>query len=280
MRLLTAGSLVRAQQGEPEKSASGNRCAFSFAKRQRPCAFTAARADGVQQSKTERTNKRRGAAVNCAGAERARWAMQRGGGGPGNRAMCRGPVARGAARQFPGSEWSLVRAQQGEPEKSALGNRCAFSFAKRPTTLCVHSRKSWRGAAKQNRTHKQNGAGRLLTAPEPSAPGGRCSEAEAGPETERCAAGRWPVVHRDNFRARNGRWFEPGRGSQKKAHRVTGALFLLQSGNDPVRSQPQELTGCSKATPNAQTKRRGAAVPFAGAGQPKINQSNKRRTSQ
>ena len=86
-------------------------------------------------------------------------------------------------------------------------NRCAFSFAKRPTTLCVHSRKSWRGAAKQNRTHKQNGAGRLLTAPEPSAPSGRCSEAEAGPETEGCATGLWPVVQRDNFRARNGRWF-------------------------------------------------------------------------
>ena len=87
---------------------------------------------------------------------------------------------------------SLVRAQQGEPEKSASGNRCAFSFAKRPTTLCVNSRKSWRGAAKQNRTHKQNGAGRLLTAPEPSAPSGRCSEAEAGPETEGCAAGKGP----------------------------------------------------------------------------------------
>ena len=57
MRLLTAGSLVRAQQGEPEKSASDNRCAFSFVKRQRPCAFTAARTSGVQQSKTGRTDK-------------------------------------------------------------------------------------------------------------------------------------------------------------------------------------------------------------------------------
>ena len=72
-------------------------------------------------------------------------------------------------------------------------------------------------------------------------------------------------MQRDNFRARNGRWFEPGRGSQKKAHRVTGALFLLQSANDPVRSQPQELAGCSKAKPNAQTKRLGAAVNCAGA---------------
>ena len=89
-----------------------------------------------------------------------------------------------------------------------------FFFCKATTTLCVNSRKNRRGAIKQNRLNKQNGAGRLFTAPEPSVPSGRCSEAEAGPETERCAAGRWPVVHRDNFRARNGRWFEPGRGSR------------------------------------------------------------------
>ena len=154
MRLLTAGSLVRAQQGEPEKSASGNRCVFSFAKRQRPCALIAARADGVRQSKTERTNKRRGAAVNCAGAERARWAMQRGGGGPGNRAMCRGPVTRGAARQFPGSEWSLVRAGQGEPEKSALGNRCAFSFAKRQRPCALIAARA--DGVRQSKTERTN----------------------------------------------------------------------------------------------------------------------------
>ena len=140
MRLLTAGSLVRAQQGEPEKSASGNRCAFSFAKRQRPCAFTAARADGVRQSKTERTNKRRGAAVNCAGAERARWAMQRGGGGPGNREMCHGPVARGAARQFPGSEWSLVRSVHTHIHAYRVTG--AFFFYKTQTNWCDNSCKS------------------------------------------------------------------------------------------------------------------------------------------
>ena len=120
---------------------------------------------GCGKAKPNAQTKRRGAAVNCAGAERARWAMQRGGGGPGNRAMCRGPVARGAARQFPGSEWSLVRS----------------------VAACIH------------------------------------------------------------------------------AYRATGALFLLQSANNPVRSQPQELAGCSKAKPNAQTKRRGAAVNCAGA---------------
>lgn len=60
-------------------------------------------------------------------------------------------------------------------------------------------------------------------------------------------------------------WFEPNRGSQKKAHRITGALFLLQSANDPVRSQPQEPAGCNKAKPIEQAKRRGAAVHCAGA---------------
>jgi len=74
---------------------------------------------GCNKAKPIEQAKRRGAAVNCAGAERAQWAMQRGGGGPGNRAMCRGPVARGAARQFPGSEWSLVRAGQEEPRRAA-----------------------------------------------------------------------------------------------------------------------------------------------------------------
>ena len=77
-------------------------------------------------------------------------------------------------------------------KKSVSDNRYALSFCKAQTTLCVHSRKNRRGAAKQNQTHEQNGAGRLLTAPEPSAPSGRCSEAEAGPETERCAAGESP----------------------------------------------------------------------------------------
>ncbi len=103
-----------------------------------------------------------------------------------------------------------------------------FLFCKAQTTLCVHSRKNRRGAIKQNRLNKQNGAGRLFTAPEPSAP-----------------SGRW--------------------GSQKKAHRITGALFLLQSANDPVRSQPQEPAGCNKAKPIEQAKRRGAAVHCAGA---------------
>ena len=194
MRLLTAGSLVRAQQGEPEKSALGNRCAFSFAKRQRPCALIAARADGVRKSKTERTNKRRGAAVTFAGAERARWAMQRGGGGPGNRAMGRGPAARGAARQFPGSEWSLVRAGQGEPRRAGLhsahplpalaerafapfrppsfspqnpamqpftgalffasGNRCAFSFVKTQRPCALIAART--GGVKQSRTGSTN----------------------------------------------------------------------------------------------------------------------------
>ena len=149
--------------GGAKKSASGNR--FLLQSAQRPCALIAARAGGVQQSKTERTNKRRGAAVNCAGAERARWAMQRGGGGPGNREMCHGPVARGAARQFPGSEWSLV-----------------------------------------------------------------CSARELFP---------------------------------------AGALFLLQSGNDPVRSQPQELTGCGKAKPNAQTNGAGRLLPLPEPGNQK-----------
>ena len=99
--------------------------------------------------------------------------------------------ARGAARQFPGSEWSLVRSVRALFHAyQAIGT--LFLFCKAATTLCVHSRKNRRGAAKQNQTHEQNGAGRLLTAPEPSAPSGRCSEAEAGPETERCAEGESP----------------------------------------------------------------------------------------
>ena len=109
---------------------------------------------------------------------------------------------------------SLVRAQQGEPEKSASDNRCAFSFVKRQR-LCalIAARTSGVQQSKNGCTNKTARGGCSLRRSR-SEPGGRCSEAEAGPETERCAVGRWPVVQHDNFRARNGRWFEPGRGSR------------------------------------------------------------------
>ena len=74
-----------------KKSVSSNRYALSFLQsgndpvRSQPQELT-----GCGKAEPDARTKRRGAAVNCAGAERAQWAMQRGGGGPGNRAMCRG----------------------------------------------------------------------------------------------------------------------------------------------------------------------------------------------
>ncbi len=159
MRLLTAGSLVRAQQGEPKKAHRVTGALFLLQSGNDPVRSQPQELTGCGKAKPNAQTKRRGAAVNCAGAERARWAMQRGGGGPGNRAMCRGPVARGAARQFPGSEWSLVRAGQGEPEKSASGNRCAFSFAKRQRPCAfTAARADGVRQSKTERTNKRRGA--------------------------------------------------------------------------------------------------------------------------
>ena len=148
-----------------------------------------------------------------------------------------------------------------------------FFFCKAQTTLCVHSRKNRRGTIKQNRLNKQNGAGRLFTAPEPSAPSGRCSEAEAGPETERCAAGKSPrcsatisglgmvvgssraggaasgraalcskrpalagtfltPLRLPSFSPQNPAG-QPFAGAPSIAHRITGALFLLQNTQRP-----------------------------------------------
>ena len=119
-------------------------------------------------------------------------------------------------------------------KKSVSDNRYALSFCEVATTLCVHSRKNRRGEAKQNQTHEQNGAGRLLTAPEPSAPSGRCSEAEAGPETERCAAGESPWCSATI----SGLGMVVGSFCTCSLSCVSSnryALSFLQSGNDPVR---------------------------------------------
>lgn len=119
--------------------------------------------------------------------------------------------------------------KNGEPEKSASDNRCAFSFVKHPTTLCVNSRKNRRGAIKQNRLNRQNGAGRLFTAPELSAPSGRCSEAEVGPEAERCAAGKspWCSATISGLGMVVGSSRAGFRGGPSSAHRAAGALFLF-----------------------------------------------------
>ena len=166
MRLLTAGSLVRAQQGEPEKSASGNRCAFSFAKRQRPCALTAARTGGVQQSRTERTSKTaRGGCYLCRSRSEPSGRCSEAEAGP--------ETERCAAGESPWcsatiSGLGMVVGSFCTCSLSCVSsNRYALSFCKAATTLCVNSCKNRRGAAKQNQTHEQNGAGRLFPLPEP-----------------------------------------------------------------------------------------------------------------
>ncbi len=77
---------------------------------------------GCNKAKPIEQAKRRGAAVHCAGAERAQWAMQRGGGGAGNRAMCCG--------QKPAVQRDNFRARNGrwfEPGRgSRVGQGCAL----------------------------------------------------------------------------------------------------------------------------------------------------------
>ena len=185
MRLLTAGSLVRVQLGEPKRAYRITGTLFLFVKWQRPCALIAARTDGVRQSRTGRTNKtaRGGCSLRRSRARPVGDAARR------RRGRKQSDVlrakARGAARQFPGSEWSLVRAGQGEPRRAGLrfvqnvrlwperfshrsacspfphkilrgrlsrgpffcasGNRCAFSFYRAQTMLYVGTRKSCTG---------------------------------------------------------------------------------------------------------------------------------------
>ena len=98
-----------------------------------------------------------------------------------------------------------------------------FFFCKATTTLCVHSRKNQRGAAKQNRPHRQNGSEWSLVRAgqgEPHRAGLRfVQNVRLWPERFSHRSACSPFPHKI-LRGRLSR-------GPSFAHRVTGALFLF-----------------------------------------------------